>query len=137
MRWIAYIFVLLMAFLACQSNKGTTSVGVQDKPAAEQDTIKIENEELEYEIIIIETGFHAWLATQRPMSYYTQSTLEVKNRRLVMEWNQRASNPTFYNPNLYQFLIDYDPNIDYGMEVNYMLYMYFEFFQKKYGQRLW
>ncbi len=137
MRWLAYTFILFLALSACQSNKSTTSEVRTDGSAAAQDTIRIENEELEYEIIIIDNGFHAWIVTQRPMSYFTQSTLEAKNRRYVMEWNQRASNPTLYNPELYQFLIDYDPKIDYGMEVNYMLYMYFEFCQRKYGLRLW
>ena len=33
-----------------------------------------------------------------------------------------------------QSAIDYD-HIDYGMEVNYLLYMYFQFFQDKYKQR--
>ena len=30
--------------------------------------------------------------------------------------------------------INYDDKIDYGMEVNYLLYMYFEFFQDKYNK---
>lgn len=151
MRWLAYIFIFLLVLIACQSNKVAatadtvepglseqdTSLSQQDPSLSQQDTIRIENEALEYEIIIIDVGFHPWLMTQRPMSYYTQSTLENINRRYVLEWNQRASNPTFYNSDLYQFLIDYDPRIDYGMEVNYLLYMYFEYFQMKYRQRLW
>ncbi|MGO2102488.1 MAG: DUF6146 family protein, partial [Psychroflexus halocasei] len=32
--------------------------------------------------------------------------------------------------------IDYQPHIDYGYEVNYMLYHYFLFFEQKYNQKL-
>jgi len=91
---------------------------------------------LEYEIIIIDLGFNSYLATAKPMSYYTQSTLETKNRVYVTEWNFRASNPLRYNSNIYENIIGYQPNIDYGMEVNYKLYQYFQFAQKKYKMRL-
>ncbi len=32
--------------------------------------------------------------------------------------------------------IDYNPQIDYGYEVNYLLYNYFLFFQREYDQQL-
>ena len=44
--------------------------------------------------------------------------------------------PHRFNPQLYELQIDYEPNIDYGYEVNYMLYNYFIYFQIKYKQRL-
>ena len=100
------------------------------------DTIRIENDELEYEIIILEIGFNQWLVSQPPMTYWSLNVLEQRNRAYVFEWNQRAMNPTVWNPNLYNQTIDYEPTVDYGLEVNYMLYMFFEFFQDKYRQRL-
>lgn len=123
--------------LACNTTKGTVTQSTNEERIAEQDTIRIENPELEYEIIIIEIGFEAWLATQRPESYYIQSALEIKNQRYVSEYNYRVTLPGRYNTDLYNQLIDYDPAIDYGMEVNYLLYMYFEFFQQRYRQNLW
>lgn len=123
--------------LACNTTKGTVTQSTNEEGIAEQDTIRIENPELEYEIIIIEIGFEAWLATQRPESYYIQSALEIKNQRYVSEYNYRVTLPGRYNTDLYNQLIDYDPAIDYGMEVNYLLYMYFEFFQQRYRQNLW
>ena len=144
--------IVFASFLvgACHSSRpGAASESAQDRPdtvvlgvqqdslaSADADTIKIENEELEYEIIILEVGFHNWLVTQRPMWYYSLNILENRNRYYVLEWNRRVQNPQLYNSNLYFQFIDYDPAIEYGLEVNYMLYMYFEFFQQKYRQRL-
>ena len=55
---------------------------------------------------------------------------------MVMNWNNRVVQPQLWNPNLYELPIDYDPSIDYGYEVNYKLYNYFIYFQRKYNQRL-
>ena len=103
----------------------------------EQDTVRIANDDLEYEIIIIEPGFNTWLASvAKPEGYYSQSYLESRNRILVLEWNQRVLQPYTYNPNLYEMQIDYDPTINYGYEVNYKLYNYFIYFQLTYKQQL-
>jgi hypothetical protein len=105
--------------------------------AVANDTVRIANEELEYEIIIIEPGFHSWmLGRAKPEGYYSQSYLETRNRIWVVEWNQRVIQPGRFNPNLYLMQIDYDPRIDYGYEVNYKLYYYFVYFQLQYNQRL-
>ncbi len=100
------------------------------------DTIIIENEKLEYKIIIIDIGFNNWLATQKPMSYYSNNTLAIRNYFNVIEWNIRYLDPITFDPNLYEVQIVYDRNIDYGIEANYLLFMYFNFFQEKYHQRL-
>lgn len=137
----AIVFISFLAG-ACHSSKtGTQTDGKsisQDTltGTATLDTIKIENDELEYEIIILEIGFNQWLVTQPPMNYWSLNVLQQRNRAYVFEWNQRAANPTAWNPNLYNQFIDYEPTINYGLEVNYLLYMYFEFFQQKYRQRL-
>ena len=102
-----------------------------------EEAVKISDEESEYEIIILEPGFNAWLlGIARPPGYYSQEFLEIRNNLLVLNWNQRVLNPFRYDPNLYQFQIDYDPRIDYGYEVNYKLYNYFIFFQRRFNQRL-
>lgn len=103
----------------------------------EQDTVKIENDDLDYEIIIIEPGFNTWLQTvAKPEGYYSQSYMESRNRIWVQEWNNRVLQPYAYSPNLYEQQIDYDPNIDYGYEVNYKLFNYLTYFQLHYKQRL-
>ena len=98
--------------------------------------IIIANDELEYEIIIIDPGFNTWLASRaRPRGYYSQQYFEAKNRIWVIEWNIRAMRPQQYR-DLYLMQIDYDHHIDYGYEVNYMLYNYLVYFQLTTGQRL-
>src|SRR5690554_7798060 len=98
------------------------------------DTVRIANDSLEYEIIIIEPGFKSWLVTQPKESFYSQEYLEIKNRSFVVEYNYRVQNPNRYPNSLYPERIDYNPNIDYGKEVNYLLYNYFIYFQEKYHQ---
>ncbi len=101
------------------------------------DTVKIANDDLEYEIIIIEPGFNFWLTSRaRPEGYYSQQFLENRNYQFVIEWNQRVLQPNRFNSNLYEMQIDYQPGIDYGYDVNYKLYNYFIYFQLTYNQRL-
>jgi hypothetical protein len=101
------------------------------------DTIRIASDELEYDIVIFEPGFSAWLtSTARPRSYYSQQFLEAKNRIYVMEWNQRVLQPSRFNSTLYEQQVDYRANVDYGYEVNYQLYYYFVYFQRNYNQQL-
>jgi hypothetical protein len=105
--------------------------------ATQKDTIRIANDSLKYEVIIIDAGFNAWLnSTALPRNYYSQSYLENKNRIYVNEWNRRVLQPMRYNPNLYEMTIDYEPNIDYGYEVNYLIYNYMIYFQNTYKQKL-
>ena len=103
----------------------------------DKEAVEISDDETEYEIIIIEPGFYTWLKSiARPEGYYSQSFLENRNAIMVVTWNQRVLLPQRWNPNLYEMQINYDPSIDYGYEVNYKLYNYFIYFQRKYNQRL-
>lgn len=136
MKKLLTVIVLIITIYGCSSSKQVNQKKELTSTNEKQDTIRIVNEELEYEIIILDVGFDSWLVTQKPMSYYSNQTLRVKNIFYVSEWNQRVSQPFRYNSDLYQQTIDYSPNIDYGLEVNYLLYQYFQFFQKKYKQRL-
>jgi hypothetical protein len=131
-----YIFLVLSVIIACSTQKKGTAV--IKKPATSiNDTVRIANDELEYEVIIIDSGFSTWLASMAlPRNYYSQSYLENKNRQYVQEWNSRVLQPQRYNPNLYEMRIDYDPTINYGYEVNYLIYNYMIYFQNTYKQKL-
>ena len=124
------ILATLVGFASCSSNK---SVSTKDLSVA-SDTVRIANDSLEYEIIIIEPGFNAWLVTQRPKGYYGQTFLEGKNRLFVTEYNRRVRNFQQFDANLYQQEINYNFGTDYGLEVNYHLYNYFIYFQERFGQ---
>ncbi|TXD48222.1 DUF6146 family protein [Polaribacter sp. IC073] len=99
--------------------------------------VVIANDSLEYEIIIIDPGFTFYLAsTAHPEGFYSQNYMEARNRSWVLTWNQRAQSPSRFNSNIYENIIDYQANIDYGYEVNYKLFNYFLFAQRKYKMNL-
>lgn len=128
--------IVLLSIYSCKTSSTTVAKTAQ-AISSPNDTIRIANDELEYEVIIIEPGFNSWLAaTAFPRNYYTQSYLENKNRIWINEWNNRAQQPLRYNPNLYEMSIAYDPTINYGYEVNYLIYNYLVFFQNTFKQKL-
>ncbi|MBZ9728968.1 DUF6146 family protein [Salegentibacter sp. JZCK2] len=132
MKNFIYILLLGLFVYSCGS---TRDRNLKDSQINE-DTVRIANDSLEYEIIIIEPGFNLFInSIARPEGYYSQQYLENKNRFLVSEYNQRVRQPQVYNPDLYLQEINYEPNIDYGYEVNYLLYNYFVFFSRHYNQR--
>ncbi|MGY8914869.1 MAG: DUF6146 family protein [Flavobacteriales bacterium] len=140
LKIISFLIVMALAINSCTSNKQAVAVTDQEKMAFDQkegDTITIANDSLEYDIIIIEPGFNFWLQSiAKPRQYYSQSFMENRNDLYVREWNSRVLQPQRFSPNLYELQINYDPFIDYGYEVNYQLYNYFIYFQRKYNQRL-
>lgn len=136
MRTFIYFLVAAAFVYSCASTQNDKQMGSSDPAVTANDTVRIANDSLEYEIIIIEPGFNSFLYSQaRPEGYYSQSYLENKNLFLVNEYNQRVMQPNQFDPNLYPQRIDYNSNIDYGYEVNYKLYNYFVFFSRQYNQR--
>lgn len=134
---IYILSIILILFISCTSTKSIIS-NKNNNTIAQTDTIRIANDELEYEVIIIDSGFNTWLASRAfPRNYYSQSYLESKNRIWISEWNNRVLQPFRYNPNLYEMNISYDPNINYGYEVNYLIYNYLVYFQNTYKQKLY
>ena len=102
------------------------------------DTITIANEEIEYEVIIIDAGFSTWLNSRAfPRGYHSLNYLESKNQLYVQEWNNRVLQPNRFDRNLYEMQINYDSSTRYGYEVNYLIYNYMIYFQNTYRQRLW
>ncbi len=135
MKHLLYIVLLGLSIYSCSSTKTLTAT-TENEQAATTDTLRIANDSLEYEVIIIEPGFQAWLATQPPRGYYGLSYLEIRNRIYTTNYNQRVLQPQRYDPNLYIQQINYNSNISYGYEVNYLLYNYFIYFEQRYRQKL-
>lgn len=134
MKYLMISMILGLMVFSCDSYK--TAGDAKNPKLATNDTVRIANDSLEYEIIIIEPGFYNWLVTQFPEDYYSLSYLENQNRFFVAEYNRRVLNPTRYDSRLYELQIFYEPDVDYGKEVNYLLYNYFIYFQKTYRQKL-
>lgn len=124
-------FLLLILIMSCSSYPTKNKTQIKEEP------VVIANEKLEYEVIIIDQGFTSFLNTQaRTREYYSNTYLRNKNRRYVLVWNSRARNPQRFSSSIYENIIDYNPSIDYGLEVNYKLFWYFKFAEQKYKMRL-
>lgn len=137
MKALVYCLLICGLIMSCNTSGKAVQKNGDIANQSQQDTVRIANDELEYEIIIIDPGFSFWLAsTARPEGYYSQNFLESRNWQYVTEWNSRVLQPHRYNPSLYEMQIDYQPGIDYGYDVNYKLYNYFIYFQITYKQKL-
>lgn len=136
---IVFFLLLGLMIYSCQTT-GKTPSQTHDPYDADtlsvgNDTVRIANDSLEYEIIIIEPGFSYFLASQaKPEGYYSQAYLENKNQFLVNEYNQRVRQPFRYSRDIYSQEINYLPQTDYGYEVNYKLYYYFVYLSHRYNQ---
>ena len=136
MKKIVISLLLIIALASCHFDKNI--VPKEKKSIAEKtsDTIRIANDSLKYEVIIIDSGFNSWLyGNAQPRGFYSESYLENRNQIYVTEWNNRVMQPLRYN-NLYEMQINYDRNIHYGYEVNYLIYNYMIYFQITNKQQL-
>lgn len=115
---------------SCKTTKKAEGPEQQVELISKDSTAK--EDSMEYDLIITDPGFESWLATQPPAEFYSQQYYENWNQRYVTEWNIRHSNPLRYG-GFYETQINYDPNVDYGLELNYKLYNYFRYIEEEYG----
>lgn len=102
---------------------------------AQSDTLRFKNQSettdsVEYELIVMDPGYETYLLSQPGKEFYSQQYYEQWNSRYVAEWNYRHSQPLRYG-DIYESYINYSEDIDYGLELNYKLFQYFRFFEKK------
>jgi hypothetical protein len=137
MKNSVYIVAFIAFMIICCSTPKANLSSNGKSVASKNDTIRIANDELQYEVIIIDAGFNTWLNSRAyPRNYHSQSYLENKNRIYVSEWNNRVLQPQRYKRDLYEMSINYDSNVNYGYEVNYLIYNYMIYFQNTYDQKL-
>ncbi len=129
------IFVFVIILSSC-GRSTAVSIPQEEQTVMQGDTVRIANDSLDYEIIIIEPGFNTWLISQLPRGVRSQAAMDIVNDRKVIEYNLRVNQPLRFDPQLYPFPIDYDSRTDYGYEVTYLLFNYFNFFEQRYNQRL-
>ncbi|WBX71728.1 DUF6146 family protein [Tenacibaculum retecalamus] len=131
LKYFSTVIILIIFFYACGSSS------IKNKTTVKEEPVVIKNDSLEYEITIIDIGFTTYLNTiARSPGFHSQFYLENKNRRYVSVWNSRVNNPINFNTNIYENIIDYNQNVNYGYDVNYKLFNYFEFAQRKYRMTL-
>jgi hypothetical protein len=130
-KYLIPLFAVVFLVSACGSGKmaGPVRYG--------QNMILDRGEEDEYELVIIDTGFDNWFATHaRPMNFYSPQYYASMNRQYVAAWNEKVLTHGHRPNSPFQQQINYDPGIDYGLEVNYKLFYYFKYIEDVYG-RFW
>lgn len=129
LKKIVFLCFTISLFLGCSTQtpnqQDTTTISFQ------------KDGEGEYDIIVLDTGYETYLKSiAKPKSYYSKNYYKNKNQRYILNWNLRVSQPFRYDSNLYFMRIDYDPNVNYGLHLEYKLYNFFQFFEWKYKVNL-
>lgn len=129
MKNLGYIFLVVFIFQSCSTNVPVN----EDENALTFD----KNEEEEYDIVVFDVQYDLYLKTiARPKSYFSEAYYKMKNQQYVTSWNLRHSQPFRYDPDLYAVRIDYEPNKDYGLNLEYKLFNFFQFIEWKYKVNL-
>jgi hypothetical protein len=96
----------------------------------------VSQDSTEYELLIIDIHFDQWYlmnyneAKDRSDEYY-----HSKNFVAAQNWNDLYRNGKYIN--VIDSYINYQPQIDYGIELNRKLYWYFKFVEDYYKVKLW
>ena len=116
-KWFIF-FVSLVVIWACKGPKGTVKV--------EQSEPQIEVDSVEYGVETFDGKFETWYEIHNtPATYRSQQYYENWNRQYVSAWNEKAASGnhnSFFEP-----IVGYNPNEDYGFEVNHKLFYYFQY----------
>ncbi len=108
----------------------------QTDVASKSDSVTIaKGDTTEYELIVFDPAFGNWFATHRkPVWYHDKEFYHVKNTLYTSYWNNLVIDKRHRPP--YDFEIEYDPAVDYGIRVNWQLYWYYKYLEEKYKIKL-
>ncbi|SFE64716.1 DUF6146 family protein [Sunxiuqinia elliptica] len=113
------LFLILIAACASQQNiqiKATDTVDTEDS--------------VSYELIVLDPGFESWFLTySKPSWYHSQQYYETWNEQYVNAWNYNSI--WHRNARLLDGQIDYNPQIDYGLDINHKLFYYFQYVENE------
>lgn len=120
------IAMLLIAFMAasCSTTKSSATINQKVEMVSDKDST-------EHSLIVLDAGYESYIATKPSAQFYSQQYYENWNKQYVLEWNIRHRNPLYYG-GFYETEINYDPMEDYGLDLNYRLYYYFQFIKDRY-----
>lgn len=121
MARLFYISIMILAVWACSSGKNATKTSATVTKSSQDST--------EYEIIIIDPAFDQWYITNyTPAKDYPLEYYRGRNIIGVANWNEYYRSGRYTRTILNE--IDYQPNIDYGIEVNRKLFWYFRYIEE-------
>lgn len=119
-----FIITVYPVFSLPGGNESVDTLNLEEKVEKENDTIT-------YELVIFDPGFNSWyMRESRPASFYSQAYLERWNKILTDQWNQLIHSARRRDciPGVY---LDYDTDIDYGMQFNHELFYYFKYMHRR------
>jgi len=127
------LFIFLFALVLSAWANANHSDVYQSKVSSQPDSVAIApGDSTEYELIVFDPGFNSWfISNRKPMWYHENSYYRNKNNFYTVYWNLRVLENMHRPP--YDFEIDYDPKIDYGVELNWQLFWYYKYLEHKYN----
>jgi uncharacterized protein YcfL len=125
MKNIFLLAIFSILIFACTVKKDIVRI---DGPMQLDDSVQ-------YELIINEPGYDSWMATNsKPEWYHEKAYYRNWNNTYTVEFNSRVRQTSSGHP--FVEIINYDPQIDYGLDIDYRLYWYFKYIEHKYNTRL-
>lgn len=122
-----FIGILILLVWACSPVRETAKTSALLTPKSQDST--------EYEITVIDFGFDQWYQLNySPSKDLSNEYYRYKNIEAVAAWNDYYRSGRFSR--VIESSINYWPDIDYGIEVNRILYWYFRYVTEKYDIRL-
>ena len=126
--------IILAMFFALTLSAKNQSVVLPTSIAA--DSVEIaKSDTTEYELIVFDPAFESWfITTQKPKWYHENSYYRTKINLYSTDWNIRVMQNMHREP--YEYEINVDPNVDYGLDINWKLYWYFKYLEETLGIKL-
>ena len=123
MKKLLFVGLIVLIYGAC-----TTSGNISGKHIPQPSLVR---DSTEYELLIIDPEFDLWYAMHfSPANDRSNEYYSLQNKIGVINWNH------YYTTGRYSGVvdsyIDYQPGIEYGLELNRKLYWYFKYTQEKF-----
>ena len=118
MKNFLILTVITLFAIACSTQKGV----VKNKNGDDE---KVAQDSLEYDMETFDAKFESWyLLHNSPAKYRSLEYYENWNKQYVSVWNNKAR--TTRN-DFFESIVGYDPNEEYGFELNHKLFYYFQY----------
>ena len=122
MKYIIYWAGVLLFIAACSTQKGVIKVNSNIANETVEDS-------MEYDLETFDARFETWyIMHNSPATYRSQQYYESWNQRYVSAWNFNSMNPR--KSSFFETIIGYEPNVDYGFELNHELFYYFQYVER-------
>lgn len=121
------LFVIICCFLfaACASKQKL----VIDNQSSTSMAYVVEEQDTEYGVEMFDAKFEAWYKKYTDnLSGKEQSYYEEWNQKYVPVWNEKARSSSKNFP--FAPVVGYNPNEDYGFELNHKLFHYFVYVEQ-------